>query len=128
MDNNCSPLQIAEVLAETWFPKIISRLDNHYVKVAKLKGSFVWHNHAEQDELFYILKGSLLMEYEDKKVELNAGDLHVVPKGIMHNPIALEECLVMLIEDRGTAHTGDADCSATRSVEEQLGSFVSENT
>jgi mannose-6-phosphate isomerase-like protein (cupin superfamily) len=127
MDNKCNPLQIVESLAETWFPKVISQIDNHYVKVAKLKGSFVWHSHAEQDELFFILKGSLLMEYEDKKVDLQAGDLHVVPKGVMHNPVATEECLVLLIEDRGTAHTGDTDSSATRSVEEQLGSFVTEN-
>ncbi len=127
MDNKCNPLQIAESLAETWFPKVISQIDNHYVKVAKLKGSFVWHSHAEQDELFFILKGSLLMEYEDKKVDLQAGDLHVVPKGVMHNPVATEECLVLLIEDRGTAHTGNTDSSATRSVEEQLGSFVTEN-
>ena len=127
MDKHCNPLQIAESLSETWSPKVISQLDNHYIKVAKLQGSFVWHEHADQDELFFILKGSLLMEYEDKKVELQAGDLHVVPKGTMHNPIAAEECLVMLIEDRGTAHTGDTVSSASRSIEEQLGSFVSKN-
>ncbi len=127
MDKHRSPLQIAESLSETWSPKVISQLDNHYVKVAKLKGTFVWHDHAEQDELFFILKGSLLMEYEDKKVQLRSGDLHVVPKGTMHNPIAEEECLVMLIEDRGTAHTGDIESTASRSIEEQLGSFVSKN-
>ena len=131
MDNKCNPLQVARSLSQLWSPKVISEVDNHYVKVAKLKGHFVWHNHTEQDELFLILQGSLVMEYEeeyeDRQVELNAGDLHVVPKGAMHNPYAAEECLVMLIEDKGTAHTGDMESSGTRSIEEQLGSFVTEN-
>lgn len=128
MDNKCNPLQIAESLAETWFPKVISQLDNHFVKVARLKGHFVWHSHAQQDELFLILKGSLVMEYEDRQVELQAGDLHVVPRGAMHNPVADEECLVMLIEDKATAHTGESGASSSRSIEEQLGSFVTENS
>jgi len=80
MDNKSNPFQVAESLSEYWFPSVISQVDNHYVKVAKLKGSFVWHKHEQQDELFLILKGSLLMEYEDKTIELQAGDLHVVPK------------------------------------------------
>jgi mannose-6-phosphate isomerase-like protein (cupin superfamily) len=121
MDNKSNPVQVAESLSEYWFPKVISQLDNHYVKVSKLKGSFVWHKHEQQDELFLILKGSLLMEYEDKTIELQAGDLHVVPKDTMHNPIAHEECLVMLIEDKGTAHTGDSEDSIGRSIDEQLG-------
>lgn len=128
MDSKCNPLQIAESLTETWFPKVVSRIDNHFVKVARLKGHFVWHSHAQQDELFLILKGTLVMEYEDKKVELQAGDLHVVPKGVMHNPVADEECLVMLIEDKTTAHTGESETSGSRSIEEQLDSFVSENS
>jgi mannose-6-phosphate isomerase-like protein (cupin superfamily) len=128
MDNTKNPLQVAESLSEHWFPSVISQVDNHYVKVAKLKGSFVWHKHEHQDELFLILKGSLLMEYEDKTIELQTGDLHVVPKDTMHNPIAHEECLVMLIEDKGTAHTGDSEISAGHSIDAQLGSFVSENS
>ena len=128
MDNNHSPLQIATALNEYWSPKIISEIDNHYVKVAKLKGTFVWHDHQDQDELFFILKGSLLMEYKDKKVLLQTGDLHVVPKGVMHNPIAEEECLVMLIEDKATAHTGDTQSASSRSREEQLGIVGTENS
>ena len=124
MKESCNPLQIAESLTKYWSPKVVSQVDNHYVKVAKLKGAFVWHNHEQQDELFVILKGSLVIEYDDKKVELNAGDLHVVPKGAMHNPIADEECLVMLIEDRGTEQTGDSETSASKSIQEQLGGFV----
>ena len=125
MDNKSNPIQVAESLSEYWFPSVISQVDNHYVKVAKLKGSFVWHKHEQQDELFLILKGSLLMEYEDKTIELQAGDLHVVPKDTMHNPVAHEECLVMLIEDKGTAHIGESESSVGRSIDEQLGMFVS---
>ena len=128
MDKTNTPLQVAESLSEYWFPSVISQVDNHYVKVAKLKGSFVWHKHEQQDELFLILKGSLAMEYEDKTIELQTGDLHVVPKDTMHNPVAHEECLVMLIEDKGTAHTGDSENSVGRSIDEQLGSFVNENS
>jgi mannose-6-phosphate isomerase-like protein (cupin superfamily) len=124
MKNSCSPLQIAEALTEYWSPKVISQVDNHYVKVAKLKGTFVWHNHEQQDELFVILKGSLVIEYEDRKVRLNSGDLHVVPKGAMHNPVAEEECLVMLIEDKGTEHTGESETPASKSIQEQLSGFA----
>lgn len=120
MDKSCNPLQAAEDLSQYWFPKVIAEVDDNYVKVAKLKGSFVWHNHQEQDELFLILKGTLVIEYENTSVELNTGDLHVVPRGAMHNPIAEEECLVMLIEHKTTAHTGETETSASRSVQQQL--------
>ena len=116
-----NPLKIAELLSEYWSPKVISEVDNSYVKVAKLKGSFVWHEHQDEDELFFVLKGSLVIEYENKKVQLQAGDLHVVPKGIKHNPVAEEECLVMLIEKKSTLHTGDLKTSGSRSIDEQLG-------
>ena len=116
-----NPLKIAELLSEYWSPKVISEVDNSYVKVAKLKGSFVWHEHQDEDELFFVLKGSLVIEYENKKVQLQAGDLHVVPKGIKHNPVAEEECLVMLIEKKSTLHTGDLKAPGSRSIDEQLG-------
>ena len=127
MDKQLSPLQIASALEDHWSPRVISEVDNHYVKVAKIKGSFVWHDHQHQDELFFILQGSMIMEYEDKTVKLETGDLHVVPKGVMHNPIAEQECLVMLIENKETAHTGDIETAASNSIEEQLGSYISEN-
>ena len=119
-----SPLQIAESLSQTWSPQVISQFDDYYVKVASLKGSFVWHSHEEQDELFLILKGVLVIEYEDGNVELQTGDMHVVPRNTPHNPVADEECLVMIIEHKTTAHTGKTESSSTRSIEEQLGSFI----
>ena len=120
MHKQTNPLKLADQLSQYWFPKIVSELDDYYIKIAKLKGSFVWHNHQNQDELFLILKGSMLIEYETETIELHAGDLHVVPRGAMHNPIANEECLVMLIEHKSTAHTGETETSASRSIEEQL--------
>lgn len=120
METHLNPLQIAESLSELWFPKVISQFDNYYVKVAKLKGTLMWHKHQNEDEVFVILKGSLVIEYEHSKVELQAGELHVVPKDVMHNPVAHDECLVMLIENKATSHTGDSKTSVTRSIEEQL--------
>lgn len=116
-----SPLQLAESLSEYWSPKVISEVDNSYVKVAKLKGSLVWHDHPNEDELFFILKGSLVIEYEEKRIQLRAGDMHVVPKGMKHNPVAEEECLVMLVEKKSTLHTGNLKTPESRSIDEQLG-------
>ncbi len=99
---------------ETWTPKIISELNGQHVKLAKLHGEFVWHNHAEEDELFYIIKGTLIIEFRDKRVELNAGEMIVVPAGVDHKPIANEEVHVMLIEPAAIKHTGDVQHELTK--------------
>ncbi len=98
---------------DLWSPKIIAESNDQLVKLAKLQGEFVWHNHAEEDELFYIVKGKLLLKFKDRDVWLNEGDLYVVPKGEDHLPVAEEECWVMLIEPRGTKHTGKHDSDLT---------------
>jgi len=113
-------MEISQSLVELWSPKIISEVNDSYVKVAKLKGSFVWHAHENEDEMFMILKGRLIMELRDDKVELNTGDIYVVPKGVEHNPIAEEECLVMLIEHKTTLHTGGVAHDEAKSIQEQL--------
>ena len=123
MKSITNPLESAKSLKDLWFPKVIAELDDYFVKVARLEGVFTWHKHDLQDELFLILEGQLRIEYEDRKVELKAGDLHVVPKGVLHNPVADEPCFVMLIEHKTTGHTGDSEVNATRSIEEQLASF-----
>ena len=110
-----------KTLDEYWSPRIVGQVNDQYVKVAKLKGTFTWHKHDDEDELFYVVKGRLVIEYEDGKVMLNEGDLHVVPKGVMHNPVADEECWVALIETVSTKHTGDLVTEQTRSIEDQLG-------
>jgi len=116
----CSPKTVAESLAELWSPRVVAELDDSFVKVAKLKGTLAWHSHDEQDELFYILKGRLRIEMKAGHVELVEGDTFVVPKGVQHNPVADEECLVMLIEKKSTLHTGTVQTARTRSLEEQL--------
>jgi mannose-6-phosphate isomerase-like protein (cupin superfamily) len=115
-----SPAHVAANLNELWSPRVVAELDDSYVKVAKLHGRLTWHSHDDEDELFFILKGSLRIEMEDRAVELREGETFVVPKGVRHNPVAEQECLVMLIERKSTLHTGSEVTAKTRSVEEQL--------
>lgn len=115
-----SPKQIAESLTEFWSPRVVAEVDDSFVKVAKVKGTLAWHSHELEDELFFILKGQLQIEMESETVLLNEGDTYVVPKGVRHNPIAHDECLIMLIERKSTLHTGDIATDKTRSVQEQL--------
>lgn len=120
MSEAFSPRRMAANLTELWSPRVVAELDDSYVKVAKVHGSLTWHSHEHEDELFYILGGSLTIEMEAGTVVLNEGDAYVVPKGVRHHPIAAEECLVMLIERKSTQHTGSEVTEKTRSIAEQL--------
>lgn len=111
---------IAATLVEFWSPRVIGEVNDTYVKVAKLMGSLAWHSHEDEDELFLVLKGRLRIELEGGKVELGEGDMYVVPKGVRHNPVAEEECHIMLIERKSTRHTGDVITEKTRSLADQL--------
>lgn len=91
---------------EYWSPRIVGELNGQYVKLAKLKGEFVWHSHASEDELFLVIKGSLRIEFKDGSVTLNEGEFYIVPKGVEHRPIADEEAHVMLLEPKSTEQTG----------------------
>lgn len=105
---------------EYWTPKIIGELNDQYIKLAKLKGEFIWHEHQEEDELFYIVKGTLLLRFRDRDdIKLNEGEMYVVPAGVEHLPIAEEECWVMLVEPKTTLHTGTAKTDRSVAVEEQ---------
>lgn len=115
-----SPLQIATSLTELWSPRVVAEIDDSYVKVAKVQGSLAWHSHDNEDELFLVLKGHLRIELEDGNVELGEGEMFVVPKGVRHNPVAEQECLIMLVERKATLHTGDTVTEKTRSLAEQL--------
>lgn len=117
------PLALAERLSQLWSPAVIGEVDDNYLKVAKIQGTFGWHAHTDEDELFLVLKGRLRIELEGDAVELGPGDIHVVPKGVRHCPVADEECLVMLIEKKTTLHTGDTVTEKTRSIEEQLAGY-----
>jgi mannose-6-phosphate isomerase-like protein (cupin superfamily) len=111
----------AGALEEYWSPKVVARVNDQYVKVAKLLGRFAWHSHEWEDELFYVLRGTLRIEYEDgAAVTLPAGSIHVVPKGVLHNPVAEEECLVALVETVTTQHAGGVQTALTKSIEQQL--------
>ena len=120
MSKIASPKQVAAALTEFWSPRVVAEVDDAYVKVAKVKGTLAWHSHENEDELFLILKGRLRIEMEAGAVELKEGELFVVPKGVRHNPVAEEECHVMLIERKTTLHTGDVATDRTRSIAEQL--------
>lgn len=120
MHSVMSPKQSAAALAELWSPRVIAEVDDSYIKVAKVQGTFGWHAHEGEDELFMVLKGRLRIEMEDRAVDLAEGELFVVPKGTRHNPVAGDECLVMLIERKSTLHTGDMVTEKTRSIAEQL--------
>jgi mannose-6-phosphate isomerase-like protein (cupin superfamily) len=119
-----NPLAEAGRLEELWSPRVLARVNDQYVKVAKGKGTLTWHTHANEDELFYVLQGRLRLELEgDRALELNPGEFYVVPKGVRHNPVAEEECLLLLVETVTTEHTGDVVMEKTRSIAEQLGSL-----
>lgn len=115
-----SPAALAAGLTELWSPRVIAEVDDAYIKVAKVQGTFGWHAHADEDELFLVLHGRLRIDMEAGAVELGQGELFVVPKGVRHNPTAVEECHVMLIERKTTMHTGDVVTDKTRSMAEQL--------
>lgn len=120
MPTTSSPKRVAASLTELWSPRVIAEVDDAYIKVAKVHGSLAWHSHENEDELFLVLKGHLRIELETGAVELDEGEMYVVPKGVRHNPVAEHECHVMLIERKTTLHTGDTVTEKTRSVAEQL--------
>ena len=120
MSSVVSPKQIAASLTELWSPRVIGEVDDAYIKVAKVCGSLAWHSHENEDELFLILKGRLRIELEGNTVELGEGEMYIVPKGVRHNPVAEEECQLMLIERKSTLHTGTVATEKTRSLAEQL--------
>jgi mannose-6-phosphate isomerase-like protein (cupin superfamily) len=107
-------------LSQYWSPRVVGEVDDSYVKVAKVKGSLTWHSHEHEDELFLVLRGELRIEMDHETVVLREGEMFVVPKGTRHNPVAEEECHLLLFERKSTAHTGDVVTDKTRSIEEQL--------
>ena len=115
-------LQAAADLTDLWSPKVIAQVNDQYVKVAKLQGEFVWHKHDNEDELFQVLRGSMRIQIENQPdVTLHPGDICVIPRGTLHNPIAEQECCIALIETVTTQHTGDTQTPRTRSIQDQLG-------
>ncbi len=112
--------QALEQVTDHWSPRIIGKVNDQYVKVAKLKGQLAWHKHDHEDEMFIVVYGRLVIQLEGKEAILNPGDFYVVPKNTMHNPMAEEECGIVLIETMTTLHTGSVQTSLTKSIQEQL--------
>lgn len=121
MSNVVSPRAAAAALMELWSPRVIGELDDAYVKVAKVQGTFTWHSHDDEDELFFVLKGRLRIEMEQRSVDIGEGEMFIVPKGVRHHPVAEHECLVMLVERKSTLHTGNVVTEQTIPIADQLG-------
>ena len=96
-----------------WSPKVIGELNGQHVKLAKLKGEFCWHDHANEDELFFVVKGTLKIQFRDRDVLLQPGELCIVPRGVEHNPVAEEEVWIMLFEPAQIKHTGEVEHELT---------------
>jgi mannose-6-phosphate isomerase-like protein (cupin superfamily) len=118
---NYAAINFAEKLAkfsERWSPRVIAQMNDYHFKLVKLQGDFVWHRHAATDEVFIVLDGELRIEFRDGHVDLKAGEMFVVPRGMEHKPFAEKECKIMLVEPAGTINTGDAggDLTAAANV------------
>lgn len=98
---------------EHWQPKVVAELNGQAVKLVKVKGEFVWHHHDNEDELFHVVKGTLIMKFRDRDVVLNEGEMIVVPRGIEHKPVAEEEVWLMLFEPNSTLNTGNVENERT---------------
>lgn len=108
------------LFSEHWDPKIIGELNGQYVKLAKFHGEFTWHHHENEDELFLVLKGRLLMKFRDKDVWVEEGEMIIVPAKVEHMPVAPEEVHVMLFEPKATSNTGNVTEERTRKDLEKI--------
>jgi len=100
-------LEKFDLIREYWSPKIVGELNDSYIKLAKLKGEFVWHSHKHEDELFFVVKGKLQIKLKEKEVTLNEGEFFIIPKGVEHLPVAEDEVYVVLMEPKTTINTGN---------------------
>lgn len=111
-----------QFIHEYFSPKVVGEVNDTYIKLAKIKGEDIpWHNHADEDEMFYIVEGSLLFEVEGKNpFTMNKGDMYIVKRGVNHRVSSSEECLIMLVEPKTTAHTGEVVTDVTKSIADQI--------
>ena len=99
--------------SDHWAPKIIAEMNDYQFKLVKIQGEFVWHDHTDTDEVFIVIEGKMEIEFENETVELNEGEMYVVPKGIQHKPRSDSECKIMLVEPRGVINTGNSEGELT---------------
>lgn len=112
--------QKLQMFTDYWNPRIVGELNNQQVKLAKFKGEFVWHKHEHEDELFYVIDGTLQIELRDKTIELTTDEFVIIPRGVEHRPVALNEVSVMLFEPKTTLNTGDKRGGLTQDKLEKL--------
>ena len=103
-----------DLIQEYWSPKIVGELNGQHVKLAKLIGEFIWHHHEGEDELFLVVKGRLIIKLRDQDVALEEGEFFIVPRGIEHKPVAVEEVHVLLLEPKSTLNTGNVRNERTK--------------
>jgi mannose-6-phosphate isomerase-like protein (cupin superfamily) len=116
-------INLAEKLSsfsDHWNPRIVGELNGQHVKLAKFSGPFIWHQHEHEDELFMVVKGRFTMEFRDRSVELNEGEVLIVPRGVEHRPVAEEEVHVLLFEPASTVNTGGTESELTRRELERI--------
>ena len=109
-----------DLFNDLWSPKIVGEINDSFVKLVKLKGEFVWHQHEAEDELFLVVKGSLLIKLRDRDIRLEEGEFVIIPRGVEHLPVAEEEAQVILLEPKSTLNTGDIHNERTVSVLDRI--------
>lgn len=109
-----------DLFNDQWTPKVIANLDDNHVYVTKIEGDFIWHSHDDQDELFIVIEGRFRMDFRDRAVWVEEGEMLVVPKGIGHRPCAEEECKLLVIENAGTDHTGGVEDERRQEKHERI--------
>ena len=110
------PINLADKFgkfSDHWSPRVIAEMNGYQFKLAKIEGEFIWHRHADTDEVFIVLAGAMKIELPDGEVSLKAGEMFVVPKGVEHRPSAEQECRIMLVEPRGVVNTGEKSVELT---------------
>ena len=103
-----------------WSPKVISKMNNYQFKLVKIKGEFIKHNHSDTDEVFIVIKGGMRIEFDSEIMEINEGEMIVVPRGVDHKPTSEEECQIMLVEPKGTLNTGNVKGDLTATNDEWI--------
>lgn len=108
------------LFSDLWSPRIVAQMNDYHLKLVRIEGEFVWHDHPETDEVFLVLDGEMAIDFRDGRIELKAGELVVVPKGVEHKPVAERECRIMLLEPAGTVNTGSAGGEMTAGAGEWI--------
>ena len=105
---------------EQWSPKIIAEMNDYHFKLVKIKNEFIWHEHEDTDEVFIVIEGKIGIEFENETIEINQGEMIVIPKGKKHRPFAKKEAKIMLIEPRGVVNTGDIESEITATSDQWI--------